>query len=432
MGWDELMETLKKRFEEQKDRHEGGSKMIGTGGTSPFGAYGFNPQGIRIGQDKGRNKSAVKVWDQRAYKDYDDSQELGTRNIKIALRRLRKFAREGAEEELDLDDTIKSTAANAGYLDIKMVPERHNNVKVLLLMDVGGTMDEHIRPRRGDVLGRQVGVQAPGVLLLPQLRLRLHVEEQPAPLQREVRHLGHHPQVQQGLQAGVRRRRDHEPLRDPAAGRQRRIQQRGSRRRMDPAPDQRLPQVRLDQPRTARRLAVPPEHQRHAAADEPAHVPADDQGPRRGDAAAVEIAGGSFAVHRDFDRHPKTGLKNEMVFITYLNHGWQPEWGSALELWDAKDGQCVTTVQPEFGRTLLMPHGPKSFHGHPTPLQAPDDRPRRSVATYFYTGTPMPEQDLDRSISIFIQPRRIDAAKAMLRQWVPPILWRLAKKVTGR
>ena len=144
MGWDELMDTLKKRFEEQKERHEGGSKWIGTGGTSPFGAYGQNPQGIRIGQDKGRNKSAVKVWDQRAYKDYDDSQELGTRNIKVALRRLRKFAREGHEEELDLDDTIRSTAANAGYLDIKMVPERHNNVKVLLLMDVGGTMDEHI------------------------------------------------------------------------------------------------------------------------------------------------------------------------------------------------------------------------------------------------------------------------------------------------
>ncbi len=144
MGWDELMETLKKRFEEQKERHEGGSKMIGTGGTSPFGANGYNPQGIRIGQEKSRNKSAVKVWDQRAYKDYDDTQELGTRNIKIALRRLRKFAREGHEDELDLDETISKTAANAGYLDIKMRPERHNNVKVLLLMDVGGTMDEHI------------------------------------------------------------------------------------------------------------------------------------------------------------------------------------------------------------------------------------------------------------------------------------------------
>ncbi len=145
MGWDELMETLKKRFEEQKERHEGGNKWIGTGGTSPFGANGYNPQGIRIGQAGGRNKSAIKVWDQRAYKDYDDSQELGTRNIKIALRRLRKFARLGAQDELDLDDTIRKTAENAGYLDIKMRPERHNNVKVLLLMDVGGTMDEHIK-----------------------------------------------------------------------------------------------------------------------------------------------------------------------------------------------------------------------------------------------------------------------------------------------
>ena len=144
MGWDEMMETLKKRFEEQKERHEGGSKWIGTGGTSPFGANGYNPQGIRIGQEKSRNKSAVKVWDQRAFRDYDDTQELGTRNIKVALRRLRKFAREGHEDELDLDETISKTAANAGYLDIKMRPERHNNVKVLLLMDVGGTMDEHI------------------------------------------------------------------------------------------------------------------------------------------------------------------------------------------------------------------------------------------------------------------------------------------------
>ena len=144
MGWDELMDTLKKRFEEQKERHEGGSKMIGTGGTSPFGAYGVNPQGIRIGQASGRNKSAVKVWDQRAYKDYDDTKELGTRNIKVALSRLRRFAREGSELELALDDTIHATAANAGLLDIKMIPERHNKVKVLLLMDVGGTMDEHI------------------------------------------------------------------------------------------------------------------------------------------------------------------------------------------------------------------------------------------------------------------------------------------------
>ncbi len=144
MGWDELMETLKKRLEEQKERHQGGNKWIGTGGTSPFGHGGYNPAGIRIG-GAGKNRSAVKVWEQRAYRDYDDQQELGTRNIKVALRRLRKFARQGGELELDLPSTIRSTAANAGWLDIQMVPERHNNVKVLLLMDVGGTMDDHIQ-----------------------------------------------------------------------------------------------------------------------------------------------------------------------------------------------------------------------------------------------------------------------------------------------
>jgi uncharacterized protein len=143
MGWDELMETLKKRFEEQKERHEGGNRWIGTGGTSPFGNSGYNPQGIRIG-GAGGNKSAVKVWEQRAYRDYDDTLELGTRNIKVALRRLRRFAREGSDLELDLDGTIHGTAANAGMLDIRMQPERHNKVKVLLLMDVGGTMDEHV------------------------------------------------------------------------------------------------------------------------------------------------------------------------------------------------------------------------------------------------------------------------------------------------
>ena len=143
-GWDKLMETLKERLAEQKERHEGGNKWIGTGGTSPFGAYGYNPEGIRIGQDKGRHGRAVKVWDKREYKNLDDSLELGTRNIKVALRRLRKFAREGAETELDLDDTIRSTA-HKGYLDLKMVPERHNTVKVLLFFDVGGSMDPHIK-----------------------------------------------------------------------------------------------------------------------------------------------------------------------------------------------------------------------------------------------------------------------------------------------
>ena len=144
MGWDKLMDRIKELLEEQKERHEGGNKWIGTGGTSPFGAHGYNPQGIRIGQDKSRNRSAVKVWDKREFKDYDDGVELNTRGIKVALRRLRKFARQGAAEELALDDTIHATAAAGGMLDIKMVPERHNTVKVLLLMDVGGTMDDHV------------------------------------------------------------------------------------------------------------------------------------------------------------------------------------------------------------------------------------------------------------------------------------------------
>jgi uncharacterized protein with von Willebrand factor type A (vWA) domain len=144
-GWEKLMETLRQRLKEQKERHEGGSKWIGTGGTSPFGAYGYNPEGIRIGQDGSRNRRAVKVWDKREFRNLDDSIELGTRNLKVALRRLRRFAREGAADELDLHDTIESTARNAGMLDIKMVPERHNAVKVLLFLDVGGSMDDHVR-----------------------------------------------------------------------------------------------------------------------------------------------------------------------------------------------------------------------------------------------------------------------------------------------
>ena len=142
-GWDKLMEMFKERLEEQKARHEGGNKWIGTGGTSPFGNGGVNPEGIRVG-GSGGGRSAIKVWDERNFRDYDDSIELGTRNFKVALRRLRRFAREGSDFELDLGDTIASTARNAGYLDIKMVPERHNNVKVLMLLDVRGSMDDHI------------------------------------------------------------------------------------------------------------------------------------------------------------------------------------------------------------------------------------------------------------------------------------------------
>ena len=143
-GLEKLIEEFKKRLEEQEERHEGGNKWIGTGGTSPFGQEGYHPEGIRVGPN-GKNKKAVKVWEKRDYKNLDDSVELGTRNIKIALRRLRKFARTGAEDELDLDDTISSTARNAGLLDIKMVPERHNAVKVLIFFDVGGSMDPHVK-----------------------------------------------------------------------------------------------------------------------------------------------------------------------------------------------------------------------------------------------------------------------------------------------
>lgn len=143
-GFDKLMETLQERLKEQKERHEGGNKWIGTGGTSPFGANGYNPEGVRIGQDKGRHGRAVKVWDKREYKNLDDTVELGTRNIKVALRRLRKFARQGAPDELDLHGTIKETS-NKGYLDLVMRPERRNTIKLLVFFDIGGSMDSHIK-----------------------------------------------------------------------------------------------------------------------------------------------------------------------------------------------------------------------------------------------------------------------------------------------
>ena len=143
-GFDKLMETLKQRLRDQQGRHQGGNKWIGTAGTSPFGAYGYNPEGVRIGQDESRHRRAVKVWDRREFRNLDDSVELGTRNIKVALRRLRKWAREGAAQEFDLDGTIRATAEH-GWLDVKTRPERHNAVKVLLFLDIGGSMDDHVR-----------------------------------------------------------------------------------------------------------------------------------------------------------------------------------------------------------------------------------------------------------------------------------------------
>jgi hypothetical protein len=144
-GFDRLMNALRERLEQQSHRHEGGSKWIGTAGTSPFGAWGYNPEGVRIGQPGSRHRRAAKVWDRREYKNLDDKVELGTRNIKIALRKLRRFAREGAADQLDLEDTIDKTARNAGLLDIRMIPERHNAIKVLLCLDIGGSMDDHVR-----------------------------------------------------------------------------------------------------------------------------------------------------------------------------------------------------------------------------------------------------------------------------------------------
>ena len=144
-GWEKLMETLKQRLAEQQERHQGGNKWIGTGGASPFGAHGYNPEGVRIGQNKSGHRSAVKVWDKREFANLDDSVELGTRNLKMALRKLRRFARRGAATELALPDTIDATARSGGWLDIKMVPERHNVVKVLLLLDIGGSMDDHVK-----------------------------------------------------------------------------------------------------------------------------------------------------------------------------------------------------------------------------------------------------------------------------------------------
>jgi len=144
-GFDALMQRLRELLQEQKERHQGGNRFIGTAGTSPFGAYGYNPEGIRIGQDGSRHRKAVKIWDRREFRNLDDDVEVGVRNIQVALRRLRKFARQGAASELDLPGTISATARNAGYLDLQLVPERHNAVKVLLLLDIGGSMDDHVR-----------------------------------------------------------------------------------------------------------------------------------------------------------------------------------------------------------------------------------------------------------------------------------------------
>ena len=203
-GLEKLIDEFKKRLEEQEKRHEGGNKWVGTGGTSPFGNDGFHPEGIRVG-GQGKNKKAVKVWDRRDFKNLDDSVEIGTRNIKVALRRLRKFARTGSADELDLDDTISSTARNAGLLDIKMVPERHNAVKVLLFLDVGRFDGSTRQSLRGVVFSRTQRVQALKAFLLSQLPLRQRLGKQYSASQPTYRSARRHAQVWSRLQGGDRR-----------------------------------------------------------------------------------------------------------------------------------------------------------------------------------------------------------------------------------
>ena len=186
-GFDKLMETLKQRLEEQKGRHQGGSKWIGTGGTSPFGAYGYNPEGVRIGQHESRHRRAVKVWDKREFRNFDDAVELGTRNIKIALKRLRRWVREGAEEEFDLPGTIHATAEH-GYLDVQTRPERRNAVKLLDVLRCRRLDGRPHQKRRGAVFGRPRRIPPARIFLLPQLPLRRRVEGQsPPPSRRRFR-----------------------------------------------------------------------------------------------------------------------------------------------------------------------------------------------------------------------------------------------------
>ena len=282
-GLDKLLETLRQRLKEQKGRHQGGSKWIGTAGTSPFGAYGYNPEGVRIGQDESRHQRAVKVWDKREFKDLDGDVELGTRNIKVALRRLRKFARTGAPEELDLDGTIKGTA-HKGYLDILMRPERHNAVKVLLFFDIGGSMDWHIKA----------------------------TEELFSAARTEFKHMEHfyfHNCLYEKVWKENRRRwNDTTPtwdvlhtyphdykvvfvgdavdvaLRDRGARRLGRAFQRGGRPRLDGARDAHLSGLRLAQPGAGRGVGLYAVDPHDAAIDRRADVSADAGGLGQGDA----------------------------------------------------------------------------------------------------------------------------------------------------
>jgi len=272
-GFEKLMETLRQRLEEQKGRHQGGSKWIGTGGTSPFGAYGYNPEGVRIGQDQSRHRRAVKVWDKREFADFDDKVELGTRNIKLALKRLRRWVREGAVEEFDLPGTIRSTAEH-GYLDVQTRPERRNAVKLLMFFDVGGSMDDHIRVVEELFSAGSRRVQAYGAFLLPQLPLRGCVEGEPPTVGPDA-DARPHPQLRRRLQGDLRRRRLDEPLRDHPYRRFGRTLEPGAGRGVDQAGHRSFPPLRLAQSGAAGPLEPYDFHHPGAAADDRADVSPD-------------------------------------------------------------------------------------------------------------------------------------------------------------
>src|SRR5712692_7454599 len=272
---DKLLETLRQRLAEQKGRHQGGSKWIGTAGTPPYGAYGYNPEGVRIGQDKNRSFRAVKVWDRREFRDLDDTVELGTRNIKIALRRLRKFARTGAPEELDLEGTIKETA-HRGYLDLKLRPERHNAVKVLIFFDIGGSMDWHVQVTEELFSAARTEFKHMDYFYFHNcLYERVWKKNR-----RHHADLAAAPYLSARLQGDLRRRRRDVALRDHDAGRLGRAFQRGGRRNLARAHDADLSGLRVAQPGAAGPMGLhlfdphgPPARRR-------AHVSADARRPR--------------------------------------------------------------------------------------------------------------------------------------------------------
>ena len=288
LGFEKLMETLRQRLAEQKGRHQGGSKWIGTGGTSPFGAYGDNPEGVRIGQDKGRRGSAVKVWDRREFKDFDGDAELGPRNIKLALRRLRRFAREGMAEELDLDGTIRSTA-DKGYIDVQLRPERRNAVKVLLFLDVGGSMDWHVEAAEQLFSAAKSQFKRLDHFYFHNCLYESVWKNNRRRHDERVRHARSHQFVPPRLSRRLRRRRFNEPARDHGSRRLGRASQSGAREGVARARDSRLAAHCVDQSDAAERLesfAVDIDDRRNLSAS---HVSADPRRGRSGDAGARRL-----------------------------------------------------------------------------------------------------------------------------------------------